>query len=89
MVRPCDCEIAQVRKRRDAVRFTNIGVGERVLDRPDDVVDRTIRHLDERSRHTLRPRFHVNRRRFQIETVRIRLLHVGTDVEQCHAFAVD
>ena len=41
-VRADDRQIAQVRQRRDADRCADLRIGERVLDRRDQVVDRTV-----------------------------------------------
>ncbi|OLC42737.1 MAG: hypothetical protein AUH43_21880 [Acidobacteria bacterium 13_1_40CM_65_14] len=88
-----DPDVAHVRQRRDAV--ADVHVGERVLERRDDVVDRSVETLDEADRHTLRPGADVDRRRTQLESVRafvlteVGLAHRRADVEQGHALAVD
>jgi hypothetical protein len=55
-----DGELTQVRQRGDTKGFADVGVRERVLDRRDEIVNRTIRALDERGRHALRPRRDVD-----------------------------
>jgi len=88
-VRADDGELAQVRKTGDAVGLADVRVGERVFDRMNDVVDRTVRHLDERGGDALRAGLHVDRRRRHVEPVRIGLAHQVIDRKQRRARAVD
>ena len=55
-VRPDDGELAQVRQRGDAGdAAADLRVGERLLDRREQVVDRRFRALEERGGDALRP----------------------------------
>ena len=60
--RPDDAEIAQVRQRRDAVADADLRVGQRVVDRLDQIVFRALELLNERGRDTSRPGPHIDRR---------------------------
>ena len=84
-----DAEIAQVRQRRDTKRIADLGIGQRVLDRRHEIVDRTVEPLDERRRHVLRPRLDMDAGRRQIETLLAGFGHPIIDVEQRDPLTVD
>ena len=86
--RPEDRHVAHVRQRGDAE--ADVDVGERVLERHEQIVDRAVEALDERGGDALRPGRDVNRRRLELEAVlRIGLAHPRVEVEQRRALAVD
>ena len=87
-LRPDDAQVLEVRERGHAVRDADLGVGERVIDRRDQVVDRPLEALQERRGDALRAGGDVNGRRLQREAGR-HLRHVRIDVEQRPALAVD
>jgi hypothetical protein len=78
-----------VRERRDAVAAADLGVGERVVDRGQQVVDRRLEALQERRRQPLRAGLDVDPRRLQVHAVRIGLAHLGVDLDERLALAVD
>ena len=81
-------EVAQVRQHRHAVGDAD--VGQRVLERHQQIVNRAIELLDERGGDALRAGLDVNRRRHQLEAVlRIGLAHARVEIEQRDALAVD
>ena len=87
-----DGDVAHVRERGHAV--ADVHVGQRILERGDQIVHRPIEPLDEGDRDPLRSGLDVDRRRADFEAVlpfvlaEVRLAHRGTDVEQRHALAV-
>ena len=88
LLRPDDVEAAQVRKRGDAVADPDFGVGQRVIDRRDQIVHQALGSNDERRRHAARAGLHVNRRSLHLQT-RLLFAHPRVDVEERHARAVD
>ena len=86
--RALDDEVAQVRQHRHAPRDAD--VGQRVLERHQQVVDRAIELLHERGGDALRAGLDVDRRRHQLEAVlRIGLAHARVEIDQRDALAVD
>ena len=86
--RPHHAEVAQVRQHGDAE--ADADVGQRVLERREQVVDRAFDVLDEGRRHALRARLHVNRRRGDLQRVAgVGLAHPRVERQQRHALAVD
>ena len=88
-VRSGDRQIPQVRQDRDADGAADLRVGQRVLDRRQQIVDRSVEAREEGRRDALRSGFHRDRRRLNVHPVRIGLAHPRVDVEQCGARAVD
>ena len=86
--RPDDGHVLQVRQRRDAERHADLRVGQRVIDRRNQIVDRALEALQERGGDTMGAGADVNGRRLERHPAR----HVGhprVDVDQRHALAVD
>ena len=77
-----------MRHRGDAVGDADLGVGQRVVDRRDQVVDRPLELLEERRGHAVRAGRHVDRRRLQHQGGRA-LVHLRVDRQQRAALAVD
>ena len=87
--RSADGEVAQVRQRGGAEHLADVGIRERVLDRHDQVVGRSIEMLDEHRRDAMLAGLDVDLRRLHRQAVRILLVHARVDVHQRHALAVD
>ena len=86
--RPLHDEVAQVRQHGDAPRDAD--VGQRVLERHQQVVDRAVELLHERGGDALRAGLDVHGRRHQLEAVlRIGLAHPRVEIDQRDALAVD
>ena len=66
----------------------NLRVGQRVIDRRDQVVDRAFEALQERGGHAMGAGADVDRRRLERHPAR-HVGHLRVDVEQRHALAVD
>ena len=88
LLRPGDRQVLQVRHRGDAVGDADLGVGQRVVDRRDQIVDRALELLQERRGHAVRAGRHVNRRRLQHQAGRA-LVHLRVDRQQRPPLAVD
>ena len=88
VVGPDDAEVLDVRQRGDADRDADLRVGQRVIDRRDQIVDRTFEALDERRGHAVLAGLDVNGRRLERQTRR-GLGHARIDVEQRLALTVD
>ena len=87
--RAADGEVAQVRQRGGAEHLADVGVGQRVLDRHDQVVGRAVEALHERRRHAMLAGLDVDLRRLHRQAVGILLVHARVDVHQRDALAVD
>ncbi len=88
VLRSEDRQILEVRQRGDAVGDADLRIRERVIDRRDQIVDRSLEALDEGRGDPLRSGGDVDRRRLQ-EQAGGDLRHVRIDVEQRLALAVD
>ncbi len=66
-MRSDDAQAAEVRQRGDAERDADLGVGHRVIDRRDQIVDQAFVALDERGRDAVRAGLDVERRRLDGE----------------------
>ena len=84
-----DGEVAQVRERRGAEHLADVGIGERVLNRHDQVVGRSFKALHERHRQAMLAGLDVDLRRLHGHAVRVLLVHARVDVHQRHPLAVD
>ena len=84
-----DAEVAQVRQHRDPERAADFGVGQRVVDRRHEIVDRTVGVLDERRADVLRAGVDMKARRGEVQTRLGLLRHPVIDVEERCALAVD
>jgi hypothetical protein len=71
---------------RDAA--ADLGVGERLLDRGEEIVHRRVGALDERRRDALRPGLDHDGRRLQIHPARVRLAHPRIDLDHGGAMPV-
>ena len=77
-----------MRERGDAEGDADLRVGQRVIDRRDQIDDRAFEPLDERGGDALRAGLDVHRRRLERQA-RGRLRHARVDVENRLALAVD
>ncbi len=84
-----DGEVAQVGNGGGPEHFADVGVGQGVLDRHDQVVGRAVEALHEHRRHPMLPRLDVDLRRLHRHAARVLLVHARVDVHHRHALAVD
>ena len=78
-----------MRHRRDAVAHAHVRVGEREVDRRDQVGERALALDQERGGDVLRARADVDGRRLDAQAGRVALAHPAIELEERNALAVD
>src|SRR5262249_2049834 len=67
----------------------NLGVGQRMVDRSDVVINKLRVFLKECRRHSVRARFYWKAPGHEVETGGSRFRYAQIDVQQCHTVSVD
>ncbi len=78
-----------MRQGRDAVAHTDLGISQRVVNRPDEVVFRTLELLDERGGHAPCSCAHVDGLGRDAQTRRVGFRNPSIDLHHTDAFTVD
>src|ERR1700736_2597431 len=77
---PRDAQIADMGERGNAGVVAVLGIGERVVDGRDQIIDDAVELLNERSGNVMRSRIDVDSRGRQVQTVLVLLADAVVDV---------